>query len=174
MGGKSLFGGLEMFAYWLAGAAVVLVFVAVAAWRWLGLRTGRPAVRFAEARRDFHRQRERLEAKFLHLGMSPGRREAPRWTDCEFDDGVAYARNRVTGELSAFVAVTIEMEESGGQGLASTDTVRSLRSATAVFRFDGSRWETEGRAIFNKSPTEAIRLYHRDLELLAQDVSEPC
>ena len=174
MGGKGLLGGLEMLAYWWLGGAVVLLLLAVGVWRWLPPRTGRQAVRFAEARRDFHRQRERLEAKFLHLGMAPGRREAPRWTDCDFDDGVAYARNRVTGELSAFVSVTIEMEESGGQGLASTDTVRSLRSATAVFRFDGSRWETEGRAIFNKSPTEAIRLYHRDLELLAQDVSEPC
>ena len=163
-----------MLEYWWVGGAVVLLLLAAGVWRWLPPRTGRQAFRFADARRDFHRQRERLEAKFLHLGMAPGRREAPRWTDCDFDDGVAYARNRVTGELSAFVAVTIEMEESGGQGLASTDTVRSLRSATAVFRFDGSRWETEGRAIFNKSPTEAIRLYHRDLELLAQDVSERC
>ncbi len=157
--------------WWILPAAMLLL-LAVVVWRWSLVRPGRQAVRFAEARRDFHLQRERLEAKFLHLGRSPGRRDAPRWTDCEFEDDVSYARNRVTGELSAFVGVRIEMEETDAPGYGSTDTLRSLRAATAVFRFDGDHWETDGRAIFNKSPTEAIRAYHRELELLAQEVAE--
>jgi hypothetical protein len=169
---EAISGGFEMGELWWIIPAAVLFMLAVLVWRWSPLRTGRRAVRFAEARRDFHRQRERLEAKFLHLGMNPGRRDAPHWTDCEFEDDVAYARNRVTGELSAFVAVTIAIEELDAQGYGSTDTLRSLRAATAVFRFDGDHWETDGRAIFNKSPTEAIRFYHRDLELLVQEVAE--
>lgn len=66
--------------------------------------------RLAEARRDFHWQRERLEAKFLSLGMMPNRPEDARWNDCWFDDDVAYARSRTSGELSAFVAVRIRLE----------------------------------------------------------------
>ena len=44
----------------------------------------------------------------------------------------------------------------------------SLRSATAVFCFDGERWTTEGRAIFNLSPAETIRFYRHDLQIVNQ------
>ncbi len=161
-----------MAEYWWVIPAAMLLLLSAAAFKGFPLWKRRRGVRFAEARRDFHRQRERLEAKFVQMGLCPSKRDAPRWTDCEFEDDVAYARNRVTGELSAFVGVTIEVEDYGGVGTASTDTVRNLRAATAVFRFDRNHWETEGRAIFNLTPTEAIRFYHRDLELLAQEVSE--
>ena len=159
-----------MAEYWWV-VLVPILMLAVILYKWLPLG-GRRTARFAEARRDFHRQRERLEAKFVQLGMSPARPDAPRWTDCEFEDDVAYARNRGTGELSAFVAVTIEMEDVGHDTSSATETIRSQRAATAVFRFDRDHWETEGRAIFNLTPTEAIRFYHRDLELVAQEVSE--
>ena len=83
--------------------------------------------RFAEARRLFHRQRERLEAKFVQLGTATNRRDSPRWIDCEFEDDVAYAWNRSTGELNAFVAVTIELEENGDRPAEIADLVSNLR-----------------------------------------------
>jgi hypothetical protein len=139
------------------------------AWRpFLAARRGR---RFAEACRHFHRQRERLEAKFVQLGAAGAKAEGPRWTDCYFDDDVAYARSRSTGELSAFVAVTIEMDDFDRRLPAIPDAVGNLRSATAVFRFDGHHWETDGRAIFNLTPTEAIHFYQRDLEMVGREVA---
>jgi hypothetical protein len=133
---------------------------------WRPIMSAWREARFAEARRDFHLQRERLEAKFVQLGMSGSRPDVPRWTDCDFDDDVAYARSRSTKELSAFVGVTIEMEglDEGGLG--------TFRSATAVFRFDRDHWETDGRAIFNLSPIEAIRYYQGDLEIVRQEVQK--
>jgi hypothetical protein len=124
---------------------------------------------FAKARRGFHWERERLEAKFLQLGLAGDKPDGPRWTDCDFDDDVAYARSRSSGELSAFVAVTIEvrndrLSDTGGAG-------GTLRDATAVFRFDRGHWKTDGRAIFNLSPTEAIHFYQRDLEMVAQELA---
>ena len=44
--------------------------------------------------------------------------------------------------------------------------VGNLRAATAVFKFEGDRWTTEGRAIFNLNPTEAIQHFQNDLELV--------
>lgn len=154
---------LATFAFFLVGAGLILRPV-YAAWR---------EARFAEARRDFHHQRERLEVKFVQLGLLQTNPASPRWTDCEFDDDVTYARNRSTRELSAFVAVTIAMDEPDGLSSGTPDAVGNLRAATAVFRFDGKHWETEGRAIFNLSPTEAIDFYHRELEMVGQEVAEP-
>lgn len=124
---------------------------------------------FAKARRSFHWERERLEARFLQLGLVSTKPDAPRWTDCDFDDDVAYARSRSSGELSAFVAVTIEMWDDCC--LDTVDAADNLRDATAVFRFDRGHWKTDGRAIFNLSPTEAIHFYQRDLEMVAQELA---
>lgn len=98
--------------WWIIVAAILLL--AFLVWVWFPIRAGFRGARLTEARRDFHRQRERLEVKFVQLGMSSNRHDAPRWIDCEFEDDVVYARNRTTGELNAFVAVTIEMEEGAG------------------------------------------------------------
>lgn len=157
--------------FWVFLFALVLcLFVIGAIWRPVH-RAWRKA-RFAEARRDFHRQRERLEAKFVVLGMSSTRPAGLRWVDCDFDDDVAYARSRTTGELSAFVAVTIALDDSEEPPLSPVDDLASLRAATAVFRFDGRHWETDGQAIFNLSPTEAIHLYQRDLEMVGREVAQ--
>jgi hypothetical protein len=151
-------------------ALMVCLLVLSAIWRPIH-RAWRKA-RFAEARRDFHRQRERLEAKFVMLGMSSTRPAGLRWVDCDFDDDVAYARSRTTGELSAFVAVTIALDDGDEDPLGPIDELAGLRAATAVFRFDGRHWETEGQAIFNLSPTEAIHLYQRDLEMVGREVAQ--
>ena len=140
---------------------------------WRPIMLARRRRRFVEACRHFHRQRERLEAKFVQLGLVGTKAEGPRWADCFFDDDVAYARSRSTGELSAFVAVTIEMDEFDRRSAGAPDAVGNLRSATAVFRFDGNHWETDGRAIFNLTPTEAIHFYQRDLEMIGQEVAHP-
>jgi hypothetical protein len=160
--------------WWIILAVVMLAVLAAASW--LPIRVGVGLGRFREARRDFHRHRERLEAKFVQLGSIATRRDCPRWTDVDFDDDVSYARNRATGELSAFVAVTIELEDPDDQSLAALDASEladeNRRAATAVFRFDNGHWDTDGRALFNLSPAQAIRFYHHELELLGQEVGK--
>jgi hypothetical protein len=156
--------------FWILLIAAVALGVVVGL-IWRPLRAAWRETRFAEACRDFHRQRERLEAKFVQLGAIRAKPDAPRWSDCQFDDDVAYARNRSTGELSAFVAVTIEMDNADTRSIGPPDAVGNLRAATAVFRFDRDHWETDGRAIFNLTPTEAIHFYQRDLEMIGREVA---
>jgi hypothetical protein len=145
---------------WAAGALVaVAIVVGVLLWR--PLRAAWKRAEFDRARRDFRGQRERLEAKFFQLAAASGRPRGLRWTDCEFDDEVTYARDRATGKLQALVAVTIAFEAIEGGGMEDVQAVGNLRAATSVFHFDGSQWRTQGRAIFNLNPHEAIT-YYRD------------
>jgi hypothetical protein len=144
----------------LAAALAALVLI------WRPLRRAAREARFAQARHDFHRQRERLEAKFVRLAAAKSQPNAPHWDDCDFDNDVAYVRNRATGELSAFVAVTVAMSEFEEPGGLVGGAIGNLRAATAVFRFDRDHWETDGRAILNLSPVEAIRIYRNELEII--------
>ena len=122
--------------------------------------------RFIEACRRFHWQREHLEARFVQVSQLQCKPGSPRWVDCDFSDDVSYVRNRYTGELSAFVSVTILLEVPQAANLGS-----SVREATAVFRFGRDRWETDGRAIFNLSPSETVRFYQHDIEMVGQELS---
>jgi hypothetical protein len=148
---------------WPLIAGLALLVAALLAW-WPTRIASRDA-RFARARKDFHTQRERLEAKFIRLATARATPDALRWENCDFDDEIAYVRSRNTGELSAFVAVTVGAGEfsSASSGVSS---LSGIRMGTAVFRFDRDHWETDGRAILNLKPEEAIRLYQDDLEIV--------
>ena len=155
--------------WWLlAGAGAVLALLLLI---WRPVRAASREARFAQARRDFHAQRERLEVKFIHLAAANAQSRALHWADCDFDDDVAYVRNRNTGELSAFVAVTVGTDDFDDPSAGVGDLVGNLRAGTAVFRFDRDHWETDGRAILNLSPTEAIRFYQNDLEMVDQELA---
>ncbi|HZZ73430.1 MAG TPA: hypothetical protein VFE24_14345, partial [Pirellulales bacterium] len=83
---------------------------------------------------------------------------------------VVYARQRDSGELSALVAATISFEAIEGGGMEHVEAVGNLRAATAVFLFRRGRWSTDGRALFNLNPTEAVKYYQANLELVSQEV----
>ncbi len=138
---------------------------------WRPVQTALREARFARARKCFHVQRERLEAKFVQLASANAKPDSPRWVDCDFEDDVAYVRDRSTGELSAFVGVTVAMNEFDGPLTGFGDLVGNLRAGTAVFRFDRNHWETDGKAILNLSPAEAIRYYQDLLEMVDQELA---
>lgn len=147
-----------------AAVGALVVFV------WRPIRAALRASRYERARRDFHRCRERLEAKFMQLAGESGKPRGLRWASCDFEDDVSYARDRRSGELRAFVAVTIGFEAVEGGGMEDVEAVANLRAATAEFRLLDGRWRTEGRAIFNLNPTEAIDYYRENLELVGQEI----
>jgi hypothetical protein len=148
--------------------ASLLVIIAVV---WRPIRNFRRQAQLARARKDFHRHRERLEAKFVELAAASGKPRGLRWTNCDFEDDVAYARDRRTRELAAFVGVTISFEAVEGGGMEEVEAVGNLRAATAVFRCANQRWYTDGRAVFNLNPTEAIAHFHDDLEIVGCEVA---
>jgi hypothetical protein len=87
-----------------------------------------------------------------------------RWADCDFEDGVQFARDRETGHLRALVGVSIQFEAVEGGGMEDVPAVAERKAATVVFRLDGPKWEVDGRAYFNLNPSEAIQRYQHELE----------
>ena len=149
--------------------AVAILLLALGFFLWRPKRKPLRAMPLIRAKQRFHAQRERLEAKFVQLAAAHVGPNAPRWADCSFDDDVAYVRSRATGELSAFVAVTIATEESGSAPYGPAEVVGNLQAGTAVFRFDRDHWDTDGRAILNLSPAEAIHRFGENLEIVSED-----
>ncbi len=153
--------------WWFPAVAVILLALGISLW---AIRHGtRRMTPLARAKRRFHVQREWLEAKFIQLASAHATPDAPQWTDCIFDDDVAYVRSRTTGELSAFVAVTIASEGTAGAAAGMSDAIGNLQAGTAVFRFDHDHWETDGRAILNLSPNEVVRRFRNDLEFVEEE-----
>jgi hypothetical protein len=137
---------------------------------WSPLRRMLRDARFSRMQREFHAHREWLEAKFIRLASTRSKPASPRWEDCEFADDVSYVRHRTTGELSAFVAVSIASEEdSDAEDFTSGEAVGKLQLGTAVFRFDRDHWETDGRTILNFNPDEAVHYFQRDWEIVGQE-----
>lgn len=145
----------------------VLVGVAVAlAIAWPRWKQRQAEVMLDHARREFHLRREWLEASFLKLASKTGLPRGLKWVDCDFDNPVCLARDRSSGHLRALVGVTIAFSAIAGGGMEDVEAVGNLRAATAVFRFENGAWTTDGWAIFNLNPSEAIEHYHRELELV--------
>jgi hypothetical protein len=157
--------------WWLFPLVLLVALVAVAA-GWRPARAASRRARILRARRGFHRQREWLEAKFLQLASARGGPEQRHWADCDFDDSVSYVRNRSTGELSAFVAVTVVLEGVRQPKASASDMMANVRAGTAVFRFDRDHWRTDGAVILNLSPAEAIRACLNDLEVVGHEPAD--
>ena len=150
---------------WGVIAAFLLLSAAVVFLRPLWRRR-REEARVLRARRLFHQRREWLEADFLSIASRSGKPRGLNWAECEFDNGLALARDRRTGQLRALVGVTVRFDAGEGGGSIAGASVGNLRAATAVFRFDGVHWATDGRAIFNLNPAETIQRFQHELEVM--------
>ena len=131
----------------------------------LRVRRGR-SVSVAELQQRFRQQREHLEAAFFAAAAASGKPRGLRWKDCEWENEVAFARERQTGRLAALVAVTIAFEAIEGGEMEGVAAVGNLRAASAVFFYEAGRWRTAGKAIFNLSPAEAIEHFKGQYERL--------
>ena len=152
-----------MWTQWWIYVAVlgaILIGIATVLPTWHRRRT---AARLLAARKVFHQRREWLEAQFLTLASHAGRPRGLIWSDCEFANPATFARDRSTGELRAFTAVTIKFEAIAGGDMEDVEAVGNHKAATAVFRFDGEQWTTDGRAVFNLNPKQAVEHFHHEL-----------
>jgi len=145
-------------------AAILLVGLTTAAL--LRLRVAGKQLPLERAKQLFHLRREWLEARFFTMAASSGKPRGLAWVDCDFEDDVSFARDRGSGQLRAFVGVTIRFAAIEGGGMEANDNVGRLRAATSVFLLKGDEWHTQGRAIFNLSPGQAIAHFREELEVV--------
>ena len=150
----------------VAGVAMVAILAVVLAIR--PLHAARQAERLARAQRDFHRQREPLEAKFIERAAARGKPRGLRWADVDFDDDVVYARDRRSRRLKALVAIEVQFEAVVGGGMEEVENVAKAKAATAEFLHDGTRWTTEGKVYFNLAPSATVKYLASDMELVEE------
>jgi hypothetical protein len=142
--------------------AAVLAVVALAVWS--RGRAGRLLARRQQAGDDFNPRRGELEAAFLAAARKTGKPRGLRWTACRLDPGQLFAVDRTSGELYALVGATISFEAIEGGGMEEVEAVGNLRYATAVFVHRDGAWTTDGRAVFNLEPAQAVQRYGASLE----------
>lgn len=158
---------------WILGAVTGAIVVIVALVLWPALRRRRAdedrrraEQELAAARQQFQLRRERLEADFEKLAGQSGKPRGLAWAGCDFENEIAFAKDRNSGHLRALVGLTIRFRAVAGGDMEDNPNVGNLRAATAVFHFDGHMWSTDGRPLFNVSPKQAIEHYRHELEVV--------
>jgi len=154
-------------AIWGFLGIVAISLLVVARPLWRRYRQTRREAHRQQARRSFLEQREHLEAKFVDLADANSSPRGLRWSECEFSDGVSFALDRVSGELTALVGITVSFEAIEGGGMEEVEAVGNLRAATAVFHHTPNGWTSRGRAIMNLEPDQAIEHFREKLDALS-------
>jgi hypothetical protein len=153
---------------WLSLTIGVIVGLCVVlALGWRPLRRLGGAIQAERARELFLLERERIQSRFIDAAAATGKPRGLRWKHCAFEDAVEFARDRQSRQLISLVAVTIQFEAVEGSDMEGLPAVGNLRNASAVFYFDGGRWQTAGKAVFNLNPGEAIEQFEAQYEALA-------
>lgn len=139
--------------YWWAASAIGGTGVVLAL---KSLRSMSNEFQHERARELFRLQREFLEAKFMDAAAATGKPKGLTWVDCAFESQVQLVRESKSHELLGLVPVTIKFEAVEGGPMEGVEAVGNLRYATAVFSFQKGQWITQGRALFNMHPHEAL------------------
>jgi hypothetical protein len=153
---------------WIVLTAVA-VLALIALILWSRGREGRLLARRRDATQQFHAQRSALESTFLTAAGATGKPRGLRWIGCRLDPTVLFAADRKSGQLYALAGATVSFEAVEGGGMEGVEAVGNLRYATAVFVHRGGEWTTDGRAIFNLEPAQAIERFGDALEPLQLD-----
>ena len=142
----------------------LILLVGLALFFWLfGSRNG-SRVPLEHARKLFQEERTRMEAMFFQAASASGKPRGVRWKECQWNELIAWARDKHTGQLLALVGVTIAFEAIEGGDMEGVEAVSNLRNASAVFFFQNGQWQTGGRVIFNLNPDEAVQRFSSGYE----------
>ncbi|MEZ6047520.1 MAG: hypothetical protein R3C11_18460 [Planctomycetaceae bacterium] len=142
-------------AIWVAcTAAAISYFV----YRVLTVEIGPMLTRREEqlAIRKFGYQREVLEAKFSELAVSQNTPHDFEHVECDWKSDVSFARDRMTGSVSALVSVDIMLTPHESELHANSPRIGIRKPAVAVFFYQEGAWSTRGLALFNQTPAAAV------------------
>lgn len=110
-------------------------------------------VRIEHARALFHRNRERLELRFISALERTDPAASEMWESANWHDDVLWARDRQTHHLLALTCVDFEPEPF--------EFSPERRHATAIFEFHSGHWCAQGKHLDELRPDEAIDLFRR-------------
>jgi hypothetical protein len=124
-------------------------------WGWGVWRRRGAEARFQKAVESFP-QETGLGELFLSAANATGKPRGLRWKNCELQGQPLFATDRGTGDIFGLSGATIGFEAIPGGDMEEVEAVGDIRYVTAVFVYREGRWQTDGRAIFNLEPAQAI------------------
>jgi hypothetical protein len=142
---------IKVAAFVLAG----LVLVWLARNWWQRRSRARQHDLFQRAVDEFPRQSD-LTTKFLAAANATGKPRGLRWISCELQGQPIFATNDATDEIFGLSGATIGFEAIPGGDMEEVEAVGDIRYVTAIFQYRNGKWQTDGRAIFNLEPTQAV------------------
>lgn len=144
----------------LAGVIVAITLMRV-------VRRLQNRVAFEQARKQFHKQRERLEAKLVRQIAVPAVAGELEWMDCEFDDEILFLREKKGRGLAAVVAVTLGTESEW----LTPASEEPYRCGVAIFRFQNEKWDVDPKIYMNLGLDDVVRELSRTMEVLCRERS---
>lgn len=135
----------------LAGIAVA---IALAIW-WRASRRARHHALYQRAIETFPQQ-SGLAEMFLAAANATGKPRGLRWKSCELVGQPLFATDHATGEIYGLSGATIGFEAIPGGDMEEVEAVGDIRYVTAIFVYSHNQWQSDGRAIFNLEPAQAL------------------
>jgi hypothetical protein len=132
-----------------------LAAVGILAFLWITWRRRQYQLRFQKAVESFPRQTGLCEL-FLSAANTTGKPRGLRWKSCELQGEPIFATDHVTGEIYGLSGATIGFEAIPGGDMEDVEAVGDIRYVTVVFVYRDGEWRTDGRAIFNLEPAQAL------------------
>lgn len=150
---------------YLLTALFVLAAVNGLAMLWVFWRRWQTGKEFMQAVRSFSRDPE-LAEQFLTAANTTGKPRGLRWKSCELEGEPVFARDRASGEIFALTGASIGFEAIEGGDMEDVEAVGNIRYVSAVFVYRDGRWQTDGRAIFNLEPAQAMERLRETSEFI--------
>ena len=121
-------------------------------WRW-----ARSPVRLREvarARVVWQAYEAELKSRFAELGRERAAAQGIVWSPINWGTEVVFARDRVSGFVTAMVGFTVHFEAD--ELLEDNEMAAVPREATAIFHYQRGVWGTGGKTLFNMDPELAL------------------
>lgn len=145
---------MDIFAVVLAGVALaVILAIVVRCWR-----RARWVAHYTQAKAEFPVQ-SGLSETFLAAANKTGKPRGLRWKSCELHGASLFTSNHATGEIFALSGATIGFVAIPGGDMEDVEAVGDIRYVTAIFVYRDGKWESDGRAIFNLEPAQALERF---------------
>ena len=138
---------------------------------WVVLWRTSPRLSLEQASRLFLQERMRLQRLFFKFASESGKPRGLLWKDGQWNELLAWARDKRTGQFLALAGVTISFEAKPGSDMEGIEAVGNLRNASAVFFFHDGQWQTVGRAVFNLNPDEVLERFKENYERIEPAIS---
>ena len=135
----------------------LLVFAAVSGLTvlWIFWRRRQTSREFMLAVEDFSRYSE-LGELFLTAANATGKPRGLRWKSCDLEGAPIFARDPTSDEIFALIGATIGFEAIAGGDMEDVEAVDDIRYVSVVFAYRDGHWQSDGRAIFNLEPLQAM------------------